>query len=137
MIKSIFVHYSKSKIGVRITDVEDGLIIVAIAEYCRLLELRDFNRVVCSTEILYKVIQNYSKATNCECELTDSNCDACLVCEIQSDILKFGTEKDYFTNSRRLLVVSDVHKINESQPKELQFDKAYLDSQFHSYLFRF
>ena len=57
--------------------------------------------------------------------------------KIRSAVAKFGTEKDYFTNSRRLLVVSDVHKINESQPKELQFDKEYLDSQFHSYLFRF
>lgn len=137
MLESVFMHYTNSNFGVCITNVENLFIIDAIAAYCRLVELRDFNKVVCSAEILYKVIHNYIKGTNCKCELTDNNYKACLICEIQSDTFKYIKGSDWFANPRTLVFLSDIYEINDSQPKDLQFDEAYLKSQFNSYLFRF
>ena len=61
MALSMFMHYINNNSGVRITNAENSFVIVAIAEYCRLVELRDFNKVVCSTEVLYRVAKNYAR----------------------------------------------------------------------------
>ncbi len=135
MLESVFMHYTNSNLGVCITGVKSVGVLDAIAAYCRLVELRDFNKVVCSAEVLYNVAKYYTKSVNGYCKLAEANCETVFSCEIQTDYIKFSKGKDWFSTPRSLVSRSDIFEVNESQPNDLQFDEKYLESQFDSYYF--